>query len=84
MYKHKYKPGDIVIVRSDLGVYTFYGGVPFVSSMEEYAGKALRILGYKNEGYKVYENIFTWTDSMFESPTFNMPTKDELNDFLKL
>lgn len=52
--------------------------------MEEYAGKALRILGYKNEGYKVYENIFTWTDSMFESPTFNMPTKDELNDFLKL
>ena len=52
--------------------------------MEEYAGKALRILGYKNKGYKVYENIFTWTDSMFESPTFNMPTKDELNDFLKL
>lgn len=84
MYKHKYKPGDIVRVRSDLAPGFFYDKVPFVASMDKFSGKELKILKYKHDGYKVYENVFTWTDDMFETFAFKMPTNNELNDFLNL
>lgn len=84
MCKHKYKPGDIVRVRHDLVPGIIYNNVMFVGSMCEYSGKELKILKYNDNGYRVYENIFTWTDDMFESFAFDMPDKDNLIDFLNI
>lgn len=67
----KYKIGDKVRVRKDLKVGKDYSYFTFCEGMNEFLGKELTIesvepvhssLGF----YKVEENVWSWTDGMFE------------------
>ncbi len=68
----KYKPGDRVIVRSDLhqGVryYAEDNSVYAVAtaSMVSMRGRTVRIRYITQHRYTIYENTFYWTDDMFD------------------
>lgn len=74
-----YKPGDKVMIRSDLREYECYymlsgpkkgkGMFCTVPSMVAQAGKVFTIkkIRENGRGYQLKESDFGWTDSMFES-----------------
>lgn len=71
MIKTKYQPGDNVRVRADLKENQSYsmlsgGSQIVVTPMTAFAGKTVTIVGVSKNGYTIKEDIFTWTDKMFE------------------
>ena len=78
---YKYKPGDVVRVRSDLTYNTDYymrsgpkanTALIAVSNMAKLAGKIVHISEYSASGeYRVEEDNeqWRWTDEMFEDST---------------
>lgn len=64
----KFKVGDKVRVRADLGVSKCYNGVYVTHEMERLAGKIVTIKEspYPNR-YRVNGNWYFWVDEMFES-----------------
>jgi len=65
----KHKVGDRVKVRSDLEAGERYGGLYFFNErMLPLKGKELVIksIWQDNSGYTVNDNVYTWTDEMFE------------------
>lgn len=69
-----YKPGDKVVVRSDLvpgNEYAMRGKTVgytdiFVDQMLPMCGKIATIEKVSNDGYQIKEFDFNWTDDMFE------------------
>ena len=60
----KYKVGDKVKVRSDLTLSDRYGGFSVVDEMIK--KKIVTITFVNNDYYEIEEDIFSWTDEMFE------------------
>lgn len=72
MQKTKYKPGDKVLVRSDLIFGRQYsmvaGGRTHVVNDDMarvYSGRTLTIKNITDGSYRVKENNWAWTDDMF-------------------
>lgn len=70
-----FKVGDKVKVRTDLKVDKKYGEDWAVYEMAEWAGKVVTIACIKDNGYKIMEDSWNWTDEMFES---NEPIIEEV------
>lgn len=62
----KYKVGDKVKVRSDLRVGKSYGEHTFVHDMFKFMGKIVTIESVWEQGYRIEEDAFWWTDEMLE------------------
>lgn len=63
----KYKVGDKVKVRSDLRVGKSYGEHTFVHDMFKFMGKIVTIESVWEQGYRIEEDAYWWTDEMLES-----------------
>lgn len=63
----RYKYNDYVLVRSDLKLGQRYGSQDYVSGMDRYLGKIVRIrmLIPWAQCYMVEESCRVWTDEMF-------------------
>jgi len=76
----RYKVGDTPTVKSDLDVRDEkYGCDRFVPDMEEFKGKKVTIRSVWKNTYGVKENIWNWTDEMFEDPTITISKWGELD-----
>mgnify|MGYP000709711221 CR=1 FL=1 len=62
----KYKVGDKVKVRSDLRVGKSYGEHTFVHDMFKFMGKIVTIESVWEQGYRIEEDAYWWTDEMLE------------------
>lgn len=62
----KYKVGDKVRVRRDLKNGEYYGVKYFSSDMRRYKGKEITISKEYDRYYRARDNIYFWTDEMFE------------------
>ena len=62
----KYKVGDKVKVRSDLRVGKSYGEHAFVHDMFKFMGKIVTIESVWEQGYRIEEDAYWWTDEMLE------------------
>ena len=62
----KYKVGDKVKVRSDLRVGKSYGEHTFVHDMIKFMGKIVTIESVWEQGYRIEEDAYWWTDEMLE------------------
>lgn len=71
----KYKVGDKVKVRSDLRVGKSYGEHTFVHDMFKFMGKIVTIESVWEQGYRIEEDAYWWTDEMLE-PVEEMSTED--------
>lgn len=86
--KTKYKPGDVVTVRSDLKIkhYTMVDGsnrMRVTDQMLHKAGKNVKIKSVTKTGkYMIEGSIFPWVDEMFVDES-NKPTKKPTKEFKK-
>jgi hypothetical protein len=78
----KYKPGDVVTVRSDLAAYTTYAMEDQTNSMDATeqmvtkAGKKVKIKSVTKTGkYMIEGSIFPWVDGMFVDESKVEPKK---------
>jgi hypothetical protein len=62
----RYKVGDKVKVRSDLRVGKSYGEHTFVHDMFKFMGKIVTIESVWEQGYRIEEDAYWWTDEMLE------------------
>lgn len=62
----KYKVGDRVRVRSDLKVGKGYSAHTFAYDMFKFEGKIVTIESVWEQGYRIEEDTYWWTDEMFE------------------
>lgn len=62
----KYKVGDKVRVRSDLKVGKGYGAHTFAYDMFKFEGKIVTIESVWEQGYRIEEDTYWWTDEMLE------------------
>lgn len=60
----RYKVGDKVKVRSDLTLSELYGGLCIIDEMIK--KKIVTIAFVHDDYYEIKEDIFSWTDEMFE------------------
>lgn len=73
----KYKVGDKVKVRSDLRVGKSYGEHTFVHDMFKFMGKIVTIESVWEQGYRIEEDAYWWTDEMLE-PVEEMSTEEAI------
>lgn len=73
----KYKVGDKVKVRSDLRVGKSYGEHTFVHDMFKFMGKIVTIESIWEQGYRIEEDAYWWTDEMLE-PVEEMSTEEAI------
>lgn len=73
----KYKVGDKVKVRSDLRVGKSYGKHTFVHDMFKFMGKIVTIESVWEQGYRIEEDAYWWTDEMLE-PVEEMSTEEAI------
>ena len=73
----KYKVGDKVKVRSDLRVGKSYGEHTFVHGMFKFMGKIVTIESVWEQGYRIEEDAYWWTDEMLE-PVEEMSTEEAI------
>ncbi len=73
----KYKVGDKVKVRSDLRVGKSYGEHTFVHDMFIFMGKIVTIESVWEQGYRIEEDAYWWTDEMLE-PVEEMSTEEAI------
>lgn len=68
----RYKVGDKVRIRYNLGIGETYGGEVFVDDMNVFSGKQATITEIENGEYYIDldEGEFIWTDEMFVDETF--------------
>lgn len=76
----KYKVGDKVKVRSDLRVGKSYGEHTFVHDMFKFMGKIVTIESVWEQGYRIEEDIYWWTDEMLE-PVEEMSAEEAIRTF---
>ncbi len=83
----KYKIGDKVRVRKDLVPGNYYGGVRYLSGMDEFKGREGIITNIDDVSYQI--DNFWWTDEMLETDDEKVldyaleklgMTKEELED----
>ena len=75
----KYKVGDKVRVRRDLEEYGQYGKYVANRNMEELHGSIVEIKKVENEKqrYEINDNLYYWTDEMFEGLAEDELTAEE-------
>lgn len=75
----KYKVGDKVKVRSDLEEYGQYGKYSANRNMAELHGSIVEIKKVENEKqrYEINDNLYYWTDEMFEGLVEDELTAEE-------
>lgn len=78
----KYKVGDKVKVRSDLGENKGYGGWYTSESMVKMCGEIVTIREVRSSSYELEENGFMWTDEMFEGLVEEELTAEEATRIL--
>lgn len=76
----KYKVGDKVKVRSDLRVGKSYGEHTFVHDMFKFMGKIVTIESVWEQGYRIEEDAYWWTDEMLE-PVEEMSAEEALKTY---
>lgn len=76
----KYKVGDKVKVRSDLRVGKSYGEHTFVHDMFKFMGKIVTIESAREQGYRIEEDAYWWTDEMLE-PVEEMSAEEAIRTF---
>lgn len=76
----KYKVGDKVKVRSDLRVGKSYGEHTFVHDMFKFMGKIVTIESVWEQGYRIEEDAYWWTDEMLE-PVEEMSAEEAIRTF---
>lgn len=74
----KYKVGDRVRVRSDLKVGKGYGAHTFAYDMFKFEGKIVTIESVWEQGYRIEEDTYWWTDEMFE-PVEEMSAEEAIS-----
>lgn len=79
----KYKVGDKVKVRSDLRVGKSYGEHTFVHDMFKFMGKIVTIESVWEQGYRIEEDAYWWTDEMLE-PVEEMSTEEAIRLYAKM
>lgn len=85
----KYKPGDLVRVRSDLISNRLYGGWDFVGDMAKFVGNTYKIqtINTRLQSYRLETRgiSFHWTDEMLEpvSPEKRKVSSEESNSLIK-
>jgi len=66
----KHKVGDMVTIKADLSVYSYYGPhYCVIPSMEQYRGRRARVLRIGGDHYYnlcIDRGGHSWTESMFE------------------
>ena len=80
----KYKVGDKVRVRSDLEEYGQYGKYGANRNMAELHGSIVEIKKVENEKqrYEINDNLYYWTDEMFEGLVEDELTAEEATKIL--
>ena len=80
----KYKVGDKVRVRRDLETYKQYGKYGANSNMAELRGSIVEIKKVENEKqrYEINDNLYYWTDEMFEGLADEELTAEEATKIL--
>jgi hypothetical protein len=83
-YKMKYKVGDKVRVRRDLEEYGQYGKYGANRNMAELHGSIVEIKKVENEKqrYEINDNLYYWTDEMFEGLVEDELTAEEATKIL--
>ena len=67
MSNKMYKPGDVVLVRSDLNSTDLYDGVSVTDGMmKAMRGRKATIKSIENHTYRIQEYSCFWNDEMFE------------------
>lgn len=79
----KYKVGDKVKVRSDLRVGKRYGEHTFVHDMFKFMGKIVTIKSVWEQGYRIEEDAYWWTDEMLE-PVEEMSAEEAVRLYAKV
>lgn len=79
----KYKVGDKVKVRSDLRVGKSYGEHAFVHDMFKFRGKVVTIESVWEQGYRIEEDAYWWTDEMLE-PVEEMSAEEAVRLYAKM
>lgn len=79
----KYKVGDKVKVRSDLRVGKSYGEHTFVHDMFKFMGKIVTIESVWEQGYRIEEDAYWWTDDMLE-PVEEMSAEEAIRLYAKM
>lgn len=79
----KYKVGDKVKVRSDLRVGKSYGEHTFVHDMFKFMGKIVTIESVWEQGYRIEEDAYWWTDEMLE-PVEEMSAEEAVRLYAKM
>lgn len=79
----KYKVGDKVKVRSDLRVGKSYGEHTFVHDMFKFMGKIVTIESVWEQGYRIEEDAYWWTDEMLE-PVEEMSAEEAIGLYAKM
>lgn len=83
-YEMKYKVGDKVRVRRDLERYRQYGKYDANRNMAELHGSIVEIKKVENEKqrYEINDNLYYWTDEMFEGLVEDELTAEEATKIL--
>lgn len=81
----KFNVGDIVTIRGDLIPYKEYGSHVFVRSMSSYCGIKAKITHVLKDGEYIIDNdIWSWTEEMFEEGKEEKEMKNNIIKFAKL
>lgn len=79
----KYKFGDRARVRSDLKVGKGYGAHTFAYDMLKFEGKIVTIESVWEQGYRIEEDTYWWTDEMLE-PVEEMSAEEAIRLYAKV